>query len=152
MAPDGRILATVTTQPHDVLDYAWSSRGQLAFTSMRAGNPDIYATVWYTAGEVQLTSDSLAQNDPAWSPDGKRVAYMSHDGIHVIAKDGTGDQWVPNSNYLGYGLAWSPDGQSLALATLDQGHFDIVKTAPDGTGRVNLTRSPGEDVDPAWEP
>ena len=113
---------------------------------------DIYATVWITAGEVQLTSDSLNQSEPAWSPDGEKIAYMSFDGMHVVARDGSIDQWVPNSNYLGFGLAWSSDGRSIVLANLDNGDFDIVSTAPDGTERRNLTQSPGDDIEPAWEP
>lgn len=152
MNPDGSHQVAVTDPPHDVWDYAWSSDRRLAFSSLRAGNEDIYATVWLTVGEIQLTSDSLNQNDPAWSPDGKKIAYKSFDGIHVVASDGSNDQWVPNSNYLGFGLAWSPDGQALVLANLDNGDFDIVITAPDGTERHNLTQSPGDDLFPAWEP
>ncbi|HEX5030661.1 MAG TPA: hypothetical protein VFX78_04280 [Candidatus Eisenbacteria bacterium] len=152
MSPDGSHQVAVTDPPHDVFDYAWSSDRRLAFSSLRAGNADIYATVWITAGEIQLTSDSLNQSDPAWSPDGGRIAYMSFDGMHVAASDGSTDQWVPNSNYLGFGLAWSPDGRSIVLANLDNGDFDIVITAPDGTERRNLTQSPGDDTEPAWEP
>ena len=152
MNPDGSRQHAITDPPHDVVDYAWSSDRRLAFSSSRAGNQDIYATVWITAGEVQLTSDSLNQSDPAWSPDGEKIAYMSFDGMHIVARDGSTDQWVPNSNYLGFGLAWSPDGSSIVLANLDNGDFDIVSTAPDGTGRINLTQSPGDDIEPAWEP
>ena len=152
MNPDGSHQVAVTDPPHDVADYAWSSDGRLAFSSSRTGNVDIYATVWISVGEIQLTSDSLNQRDPAWSPDGGKIAYMSFDGIHVVGSDGSNDQWVPNSNYLGFGLAWSPDGRSLVLANLDNGDLDIVSTTTDGTERTNLTQSPGYDVEPAWEP
>jgi len=152
MQPNGIGQSPITDPPHDVTDYEWSPYSQLAFVSSRSGNEDIYATTWGTFGEAQLTSDSLNQNDPAWSPDGSRVAYKSTDGIHVVGKNGANDQWVPNSNYLGYGLAWFPDGRSLVLANLDSGDFDIISTTLDGTDRRNLTQSPGDDVDPALDP
>ena len=152
MMPDGSGQSAITTPPHDVDSFTWSSHRKLAFSSFRDSSLDIYTIAWNGTGEARLTSDSLNQTDPAWSPDGERIAYFSHDGIHVVADGGSGDSWVPNSNYLGFGLTWSPDGQRIAFANLFNSDFDVLITAPDGTNRQNLTQSAGDDLDPAWEP
>lgn len=151
MKSDGRGQLPITTPPHQVSEFAWSAYYRLAFSSSRAGNFDIYTIGENGSDEVRLTSDSTNQSDPAWSPDGQRVAYFSHDGIHIVSDGAPDDHWVPNSNYLGFGLNWSPDGKWIAFANLENGDFDVVITTPEGERR-NLTQSAGDDVDPIWEP
>lgn len=152
MQPDGTNQVPLTSPPHRVSQYSWSKSRILAFSSSPQGNYDIYRIGSDGTGEAQLTSDTLNQTEPTWSPDGQRMSYFSFDGIHVMSADGSNDHWVPNSNYLGFGLAWSPDGSTIAVANLENGDFDIVVTAADGTGRQNLTHQPGDDLDPAWKP
>ncbi|MEX0682212.1 MAG: LpqB family beta-propeller domain-containing protein [Dehalococcoidia bacterium] len=47
-------------------------------------------------GEVNLTSDALYDSEPAWSPDGTKIAFYSErdegDGIYLMNPDGTGKQ------------------------------------------------------------
>jgi len=152
MQPDGSNQVPLTSPPHQVSQYSWSKSHILVFSSSAQGNYDIYRIASDGTGEARLTSDTLNQTEPAWSPDGQRLAYFSSDGIHVMSADGSNDHWVPDSNYLGFGLAWSPDGSTIALANLANGDFDIVTTAAEGTGRQNLTHQPGDDLDPAWKP
>jgi Tol biopolymer transport system component len=90
---------------------------------------------------------------PSWSPDGKRIAFLTNDGgLDLVDADG-GDKRGLDGRF-GSVLSWSPDGSSLA--------FDIVGKAPDWgdigvvdveTGkRRNLTHRPGQDSAPAWSP
>ena len=58
---------------------------------------------------------------PAWSPDGKRIAYMESDGagpwkIHLVSNDGAAsEELLPGSQDEG-NPTWSPDGSSLIYA------------------------------------
>jgi len=47
--------------------------------------------------------------------------------------------------------AWAPDGKKIAYASVQTSNFDIRVMNPDGTGKVTLTTSPGNDYDPDWQ-
>ena len=56
---------------------------------------------------------------PAWSPDGKRIAFMWHDGqqsdIHVVNADGTGWEILTDTPTDETWPTWSPDGARIAF-------------------------------------
>ncbi len=91
----------------------------------------------------------------AWSPDGKRLAYMnvcSHgageETLHVTALDG---QEEPGWSALGYvlGFQWSPDGSHALMIR----HVDFVDklTVTDGDGRNDRTLLTGI-LEASWSP
>jgi Tol biopolymer transport system component len=134
--------------------------GRLAYESTRDGDSEIFTVNPDGTGETQLTSNSGTDNQPAWSPDGSKIAFASNAGllgdfeIYVMNADGSNP--INVSNYPDASdtdPTWSPDGTQIAFVSDFDGSPDIWKMNADGTGRVNLTTGEGSfDADPAWSP
>ncbi len=104
--------------------------------------------------EVSLTPFAVGAGfDPAWSSDGRRLAFASVSsldfgtgtGIGVAAADGK----KPRRLYRGgpaSGPAWSPDGRWLAFST--DGNVWLVRS--DGSGLRRVLRTGLWRSDPAW--
>ena len=101
-----------------------------------------------------LTQDPGFDTNPAWAPDGERIAFSSdRDGdydIYLMNPDGSGLVQLTNNPGLDLGAAWSPDGSRLAFSSEQSGNSDIyVMSIADGA-LVNLTQNPASDYMPAW--
>ena len=94
---------------------------------------------------TKLTPDTTSASDPAFSPDGSRIAFVSlRDGnaeIYVMNADGTGATRVTNDPQPDGRPAFSPDGQALVFhSARTAGKQQIWTVNLDGTGLTQLTR------------
>jgi TolB protein len=100
--------------------------------------PGLRSQIWsYTlpSGPLrQLTETPEGAYDPAWSPDGARIAYAArsrgrHD-LWVMGADGTDARQI-TENGASRCPCWSPDGQHLAYVSGQAGRFELwVAPAP----------------------
>lgn len=108
------------------------------------------------SGFERLTGDEGDDADPAWSPDGREIAYTSYRDkqrdIYVMNADGSGVRRVTSDSYNDYGPTWSPDGTKIAFSSLRDGHRHIYSINADGSGEVQITDTFGSEYEPAWSP
>jgi Tol biopolymer transport system component len=133
------------------------ANGSLVLTSDRDGDSELYLRN-RSDRLRRLTRNHGADFAPAWSPDGRRIAFVSdRDGdedIYVMnVADGGMRQLTRNRRASDGAPAWSPDGARLAFAsTRGGGESDIYVMNADGTHPRRLTQSPVVDHTPAWSP
>ncbi len=93
---------------------------------------------------------------PAWSPDGKRLAYVSFENkkSQLVVQDlGSGARKVVAS-FPGHNgaPAFSPDGSRLAFASSQDGTLNIYVMSANGGAVTQLTRGSGNNTEPSWSP
>ena len=105
---------------------------------------------------VRLTDGTSDDTLPAWSPDGKRIAYVSNRAgnrdIWIMNADGTHRQNVTRTAADEWTPAWSPDGASIAFASNRDGNWELYVAKADGTSPQRITWSPAADYAPSWSP
>ena len=96
-----------------------------------AGDPNGQITVLeFGRGEVTpLTMGSAGGMNPAWSPDGRYVAYNGPHGIYRKATNGAApEELLLRSNTLAVPKSWSPDGSYLIYTQINSGTgADVVR-------------------------
>jgi TolB protein len=92
---------------------------------------------------------------PAWSPDGRKLAYVSFEkkrsSIFVQTLRSGARQRVSSRTGVNGAPAWSPDGRSLALTlSKPDGNLDIYTLELASQVLKRLTERPSIDTEPAW--
>ena len=164
-SPDGTMLAFVR-------GYDTTSGGYANITSC---GQEIYVLYLSSGIEVNLTK-GLGGTDPAWSPDGTRIAFSSARDddyeIYTMGLDGKDiEQLTKNIGSAEAEPAWSPDGKQIAYAANllhgaflcgfmptprppgvpDESTAGVYVMSPDGTDQTLLEGTEG-GIEPAWSP
>ena len=137
------------------------ARTKIAFVSDRdASGPrtskELYIMDYDGFNPRRVTVNRSINILPAWSPDGRSLAYVSYrqgqpdifvasifEGRSANLTGGKGQAFAP---------AFSPDGRRIVYASNRSGNVDVWVASADGTNARKLTTSPASDTAPCWSP
>jgi TolB protein len=150
---------TVPSRPSLGANVGGNNR-RILFVSDRdaPGNFEIYSMNPDGSGVSRLTNSAGPDVAPAWSPDGKRIAFVSlrHDTfgeIYVMNADGSGVRRLTESDGIDTSPTWSKDGKHIAFVSMRNDPFGDIYTMNDQGGEVTrVTDAAGADADPSWSP
>ncbi|MGA9901517.1 MAG: protein kinase, partial [Terriglobales bacterium] len=105
---------------------------------------------------IRFISSTQYEYYPAFSPDGRRIAFMSErsgtDEIWICDSDGS--KALQLTSFGGaaiYGPSWSPDSQSIAFTVAQKGmKEDVYVVGVNGGAPRRMTTNPAEDKWPYW--
>ena len=133
---------------------------RIVFGSVRnGGNHDIFLMDIDGSNQVRLTTSLAYDDQPKWSPDGSKIAFMSgRDGnleIYTMNADGSAQTRITNNPAADGFPAWSHDGTKIAFVRgnlNDPSTFEIFVMNADGSNQIQLTHDSVIDGVPAWSP
>jgi len=118
-------------------------------------------------GLTRLDAGAVDEAQPAWSPDGRQIAYTAYrlagdhrSAVRVMDADGSGKRWLQSALASSW-PAWSPDGTRIAFAQRARyaggwaGALGLAVVNADGSGlrELTLTSDPRVgDRSAAWAP
>ena len=148
--------------------------GKIAFFSNRdAGGGEIYTISPAGGAATRITFPTGGNADPAFSPDGTRIAYVANsigvDGgsdpeIWAVNADGSSQTRLTDNAFPDTQPAWSPLGNKIAFvserrpAPFNDTNSNVYVMDADGGNQINLTPNQtepayqGPDENPDWSP
>jgi len=164
--PDGRVRRPLTRTQAWEDDPVWSpDRRRLAFTrgtpvchaATCSGSNDSAVWVTYASGapprRLTRPPDGYADSGPAWSPDGRTIAFFrrlptdagTEDGVYLIDAGGRGVRRLTSTRAEARHLAWSPDGRTIAVGLV------LIDSRTGASTPISAATAPFVDA-VAWSP
>jgi TolB protein len=135
---------------------AAAPNGTVAFTRIKDGRWQLMLRAPGNRAPVALAPDLQAPRRPAWSADGKQLAFEATAGgvtnVYVADGDGKNLRRLTDGDAYDGQATFHPSGDRIAFAAERGGQWDIYSVRLDGTELARLTPDPAQDAQPAWSP
>jgi Tol biopolymer transport system component len=131
--------------------YPGNNNGRLAFGITVDGNTDVYSVLPNGQALQRLTDDPGADICPAYSADGKWIAWCGPSGISLMKQNGTKKRQLTT---FGAFPDISPDGTKVVFSGAPSGstNVDVWVADVEGGNLMKLTTASTADRLPAWSP
>ncbi|HXJ42593.1 MAG TPA: hypothetical protein VNH18_25155, partial [Bryobacteraceae bacterium] len=159
-APQATIRASRPAAAVDVVTHEGTSMAVAVSPDGQTLAIDLQGSIWTlpaAGGTARRITDLYNDaRQPAWSPDGRSIAFMGYrDGqyaIWAVAPDGTKQRKLTWGPFDDREPAWSHDGTRLAFSS-DRGGSYAIWVLDTRTGEVRqVTHNAGESRMPSWSP
>jgi TolB protein len=128
---------------------------QIAFVSTGTGNKEIFFCEFDGYAPSQFTRDSVIALSPAWSSDGRYLAYTAYKdvGPQLYVRDlSTRTAWNIAHGSLNITPAWRPGAFEMAATLSLDNNQDIYTLTGNGKIIKRMTKAWDIDVSPTWSP
>ena len=146
---------------YDKISYTYLKKGKTTLWNLSAPNLIVvqHSEIWtknLVTGENTLLGTGA---EPAFSPDGKRIAYTKYStdakscSLWVMDVDGSNPMQITDAKRgIAHNPAWSPDGKHLVFQTYkkDKKDYDIYIVDTDGENLTQITTNKSWDGEPYW--
>src|SRR5215813_2195139 len=139
---------------------AFSRDGSRLAWRQNTSDEDIFRLALKSGSEnvppvASLIVSTALEASPRYSPDGKRIAFVSNrsgsDEIWVCGSDGENPIRLTSfRGPLAGSPSWSPDGKQIVFDCRPEGNADIYVVSAEGGQPRRLTTDPAEDIVPSW--
>jgi eukaryotic-like serine/threonine-protein kinase len=163
------VSAAVVEQPTPVPEFTpevtestTDTGGKIAYASCEVSceefleSSEIYVMDDDGSNPQQLTDNNAADSHPAWSPNGRQIAFASdrdgNNNIYIMEADGSNPQQITDNDENNIWPIWSPDGSQIVFMASPDEIWEIYMMDADGGNLQQLTDNDMSALLPAWSP
>jgi TolB protein len=161
MDRDGAGFVQLTRYGSLTLSPSVAPDGRLAYVTYKGGTPEIWGQR-RPGGAHERLYPNAQRNDghcysPAWSPDGKRIAFVQGDrrgnsDIVVLDVESGRARKLTDGQGINTEPSWNPSGTQLAFTSDREGGPQVYLMQEDGSNLRRLTTEGTYNASPAWSP
>ena len=147
----GRINATAAGGRRASVDVV--VQGEIVIPSSRSGRFQLYSAERANLAQLRrVGDDTAAATEPAFSPDGSRIAFSAQRQIYLMDADGTNLVRFTNAPSTDGHPVFTPDGSAILFQSDRTAHSEIFVQPLSATEPVQLTQEPNVNAQPAISP